>query len=70
MTWIDLLSLAWPLVTGLASIALHVVEARFPRASAVIRATGLDIPAAVRALRPSPKAPPMSSENTPPDAIP
>lgn len=54
MTLLEILPIAWPLVTAAASFVAHVIERRYPRAAALLRATGLDVPGAVRALRPAP----------------
>lgn len=53
MTLLEILPLAWPLVTAVASFAAHLIERRYPRAAALLRATGLDVPGAVRAVRPA-----------------
>lgn len=60
MTLLELLPIAWPLVTAAASLVAHVIERRYPRAAALLRATGLDVPGAVRALRP-PRVPEQSA---------
>lgn len=60
MTLLEILPLAWPLVTAVASFAAHLIERRYPRAAALLRATGLDVPGAVRALRP-PRLPEQSA---------
>lgn len=54
MTLLEIVPLAWPLVTAAASLVAHVLERRYPRAAQLLRATGLDLPGAVRALRPAP----------------
>lgn len=53
MTLLELIPIAWPLVTAAASFVAHVIERRYPRAAQLLRATGLDVPGAMRALRPS-----------------
>lgn len=60
MTFLEILPIAWPLVTAAASLVAHVIERRYPRAAALLRATGLDVPGAVRALRP-PQMPEQSA---------
>lgn len=60
MTLLEILPLAWPLVTAVASFAAHLIERRYPRAAALLRATGLDVPGAVRALR-TPRLPEQSA---------
>ncbi len=61
MTLIEIIPIAWPLITAAASLAAHVIERRYPRAAALLRATGLDVPGAVRALRPPPVVPETSA---------
>lgn len=60
MTLLEIIPLAWPLVSAVASFAAHLIERRYPRAAALLRATGLDVPGAVRALRP-PRLPEQSA---------
>lgn len=68
MTLLELLPIAWPLVTAAASLVAHVIERRYPRAAALLRATGLDVPGAVRALRPArvPEQSPLRPSVPPP----
>lgn len=57
MTTIEIVTVAWPIVTAVASVANRLLALRFPRLAAFLRAAGLDLPGAVQALRPAPKAP-------------
>lgn len=52
MTLLEILPIAWPIVSAVGSLVAHVLERRYPRAAALLRATGLDVPGALRALRP------------------
>lgn len=71
MTLLEILPLAWPLVSAVASLAAHLLERRSPRAAAFLRATGVDVPGAVKALRP-PRVPEQSAlrPSVPPPQLP
>jgi hypothetical protein len=51
MKYLDLLPVVWPVISALASLVVHLIEPKAPRAAAFLRATGLDLPGAVRAVR-------------------
>lgn len=44
-------TVVWPVVTGLISMAQGFLSEKFPRAWAVMQASGLDLPGAAKALR-------------------
>jgi hypothetical protein len=54
MKYLDLLPVVWPVISAIASLVVHLIEPKAPRAAAFLRATGLDLPGAVRAMSRAP----------------
>ena len=68
----EAVAIIWPIITGLLSLAFGALSKRFPVVVAILRASGLDLPALGRAIRkrlePPPAPPPAPPAPTAPSA--
>lgn len=51
MRWIDVLTVGWPLVSAVLSLAEPAIRRRWPRLAALLAATGLHVPGVLAAMR-------------------
>lgn len=67
----ETVAIIWPVLTGLLSFAFGALSRRYPIVTAILRASGLDLPALGRALRKRmepPPAPPAGVTSAAPPA--
>lgn len=64
----ELVAVIWPVLTGLLSLVYRALSTRYPVVVEVLRASGLDLPGVLRALRAAASRPPAPPAEPPPGA--